>query len=188
MGNLVPGPDGGQRVYTFNGRDGIVVPITGDYTAAQVTHAADLSDTGTQTFSGPIVVGGSSTSGPAMAGGNGGHIDTNTGQIRLYSTEASVSLYIDAPAGVEFGGSFATSPPLTVVTPSIAASGTAVTNITDDDCMVYVQAASSTVTVAVMGTTVGIIPAGGLCGFYVANGSTIALTYTTAPTWTFQAV
>lgn len=45
----------GTVVNTFNGRSGTVVPTSGDYTAAQVTNAADKSSSSTQSFTGTIV-------------------------------------------------------------------------------------------------------------------------------------
>lgn len=44
----------GGGVTTFNTRSGAVVPASGDYTAAQVTNAADKSSASTQTFTGNV--------------------------------------------------------------------------------------------------------------------------------------
>lgn len=41
-------------VNSFNSRSGTVVPVSGDYTAAQVTNAADKSSSSTQAFTGAI--------------------------------------------------------------------------------------------------------------------------------------
>lgn len=43
-------------VSSFNGRADVVVPASGDYTAAQVTNALDLSKTGAQVMAGPLTV------------------------------------------------------------------------------------------------------------------------------------
>lgn len=48
-------------VISFNGRSGVVVPTSGDYTAAQVTNAADKSSATTQTFTAGLVTGNSLT-------------------------------------------------------------------------------------------------------------------------------
>jgi autotransporter family porin len=45
---------GGSGVTSFNGRTGVVVPTTGDYTAAQVTNAADKSSASTQVFTAAV--------------------------------------------------------------------------------------------------------------------------------------
>lgn len=52
-----------SAVSSFNSRTGAVLPASGDYTAAQVTNAADLSDASQQTFAGSVGAG---------AGVNGG--------------------------------------------------------------------------------------------------------------------
>jgi trimeric autotransporter adhesin len=68
-------------VSSFNTRTGAVVPASGDYTAAQVTNAADLSNAATQTFVGnAIQVGSSGAVGYAQlcsysAVGASGHVD-----------------------------------------------------------------------------------------------------------------
>jgi len=49
-------PSSTTFVGTFKGRSGVVVPASDDYTAAQVTNALDLSNTGTQTLSGGLIV------------------------------------------------------------------------------------------------------------------------------------
>lgn len=48
------GAEPSSGVTTFNGRNGAVVPTTGDYTAAQVTNAADKASGSTQTFSASV--------------------------------------------------------------------------------------------------------------------------------------
>ena len=79
--------------------------------------------------------------------------------------------------------SVATSPPA-VVTPAVPASGTAVTNTTGVDVMAYVAGGVFTGATEVGGVSTGLDNG----GFYVANGETITLTYSTAPTWTWLAV
>lgn len=66
-------------VDSFNGRIGTVLPVTGDYTAAQVTNAADKSSGTTQTFTGNLAA-------PNLSG-------TNTGDQNLtpYALLASPS-------------------------------------------------------------------------------------------------
>ena len=49
-------PDNPPGVDSFNGRVGEVMPANGDYTAAQVTDALNLADTGTQTIDGGLTV------------------------------------------------------------------------------------------------------------------------------------
>ena len=54
-------PDNPPGVDSFNGRVGEVMPVSGDYTAAQVTDALNLADTGTQTIDGSLTVTGDTT-------------------------------------------------------------------------------------------------------------------------------
>ena len=54
-------PDNPPGVDSFNGRVGEVMPANGDYTAAQVTDALNLADTGTQTIDGSLTVTGDTT-------------------------------------------------------------------------------------------------------------------------------
>ena len=54
-------PDNPPGVDSFNGRVGEVMPVSGDYTAAQVTDALNLADTGTQTIDGSLTVTGDIT-------------------------------------------------------------------------------------------------------------------------------
>ena len=75
-----------------------------------------------------------------------------------------------------------TTPPA-VATPGVPASGTAVTNTTGVDVMVYVTGGTVT-EIAVGATATGIV--GG--GVYLAAGQTITLTYSAAPSWTWLAV
>jgi hypothetical protein len=56
---LQPPSNGG--VTSWNTRTGAVVPKSGDYTAAEVTNALDLSNTGTQTMDGSLTVDGTTT-------------------------------------------------------------------------------------------------------------------------------
>jgi len=46
-----------NAVTSFNGRDGVVVPTTGDYLASQVTNAADKASASTQFFTSAVFVG-----------------------------------------------------------------------------------------------------------------------------------
>jgi len=64
-----------NNVVSFNGRSGTVLPVSGDYTAAQVTNTADKSSSSTQIFTGivatPILTagGGTGTSTSRFVGG-----------------------------------------------------------------------------------------------------------------------
>jgi hypothetical protein len=79
-------------------------------------------------------------------------------------------------------GGISTTPPA-VATPAVPASATALTNSTGVDVMVYI--AGGTVTAVEIGTVTTGLVAG---GFYLANGETITLTYTAAPTWQWLAI
>lgn len=88
-----------------------------------------------------------------------------------------------------FAAGFASQPPA-VTAPGTAGPGTAVTNTTGFDCMVYLSAASAVGSVqingvGVAGTTGGVNT---VTGFYVPANQTIAVTYNGALTWRWQAV
>jgi hypothetical protein len=75
-------PDNPPGVDSFNGRVGEVMPANGDYTAAQVTNALDLADTGTQTIDGSLTVDGTTTLGDAIISGYQSP-NTNFGAITI---------------------------------------------------------------------------------------------------------
>ena len=84
---------GGGGVTSFNTRTGAVTSQSGDYTAAQVTNAADKNATSTQVFNGPITTGFTSgggnltiINGNVIAGAGGG---TNSGDLTTIATDTS---------------------------------------------------------------------------------------------------
>lgn len=102
---------------TFNGRSGTIVPAAGDYTAAQVTNAADKSNTATQSFSGgvsaPFLGGlgltgatagmrmvGATVSGPPTSGAfnQGDVVVSQDGRLFVCSTGGSPGTW-DVPVG-----------------------------------------------------------------------------------------
>ena len=76
-----------------------------------------------------------------------------------------------------------TNPP-TVTTPAVPASGTAVTNDTNSDVMVYVTGGTLSGATEINGVSTG--QENG--SFYLPSGFTITLTYTAPPTWVWLAV
>lgn len=90
-----------SAVTTFNGRSGAVSPTSGDYTAAQVTNAADKSSGSAQVFAGSL----ESTHGVGSVGGDGTHsgwalIDTGTvGQFVSASTTSAQNVIAVTVAG-----------------------------------------------------------------------------------------
>ena len=80
------------------------------------------------------------------------------------------------------------SPP-SVTTPGTAGPGTAVTNSTGFDCMVYASAGAGISKVVVNGgTAAGTIAPGGQGSYYVINNQSINVTYAGALTWEWMAV
>jgi len=80
------------------------------------------------------------------------------------------------------------SPPV-VTTPGTAGPGTAVTNTTGFDCMVYASATTGiSKVVANGGTAVGTVYAGATGSYYVINNQSITVTYTGTLTWEWLAI
>lgn len=72
------------------GRTGAVIAVTGDYTAAQVTNAADLSAAATQTFNGSLAINANPGAGPWAA------------TAVTVSTAGLVSSYVTAASSVAY--------------------------------------------------------------------------------------
>jgi Pectate lyase superfamily protein len=102
-------------VASFNSRTGAVVPASGDYTAAQVTNAADKSSGSTQTFTGALAapdfapsgltgatsavrfVGGTTTGAPASGTfAKGDFVITEDGHIFVCTTAGTSGTWVDA--------------------------------------------------------------------------------------------
>jgi hypothetical protein len=97
------------------------------------------------------------------------------------------SLLVDANATAAFAGPVASAglstSPAAVTAPSVPATTVAATNSTGVDVVAYVSGGTVTA-IAVNGAAVGLTSG----TFYVHAGGTIALTYSAAPTWVWQAV
>jgi hypothetical protein len=85
-----------KDVQSFNARQGAVVPASGDYTAAMVTNAPDLSSAAAQVFSGNVQAP-AFWIGPSGTAGSVGMITGGTAIMELYSPgESSFYLYVGA--------------------------------------------------------------------------------------------
>ena len=148
-------------------------------------------------YAGSYQCGLGAVSAPALGGdGTNFYVSANTGSIYLRSipgTQNNASIVTttgfqvcDSAGAVTTilpsDGGISTTPPA-VATPAVPASATALTNSTGVDVMVYI--AGGTVTAVEIGTVTTGLVAG---GFYLANGETITLTYTAAPTWQWLAI
>lgn len=104
----------GGGVASFNSRTGAVSPASGDYSAAEVTHAADLSASGLQTFAGIIAADGFETQ----------NIDDNAGTltIGLNSGEATFPALATFNDGLTVAAGTSIFPTITV--DGVAISGT----------------------------------------------------------------
>jgi hypothetical protein len=87
--------------------------------------------------------------------------------------------------GSEVRNNLGTLPTGTITTPAVPASGTALVNPTNVDCMVYIAAAAGqTVTISINGGTGFPL---GLGTFFLPAGSSVKLTYgSPAPAWTWD--
>jgi len=95
-----------NNVVSFNGRSGTVLPVSGDYTAAQVTNTADKSSSSTQIFTGivatPILTagGGTGTSTSRFVGGvNNAAPASGTFSVGDYAIDQTGALWICTTAG-----------------------------------------------------------------------------------------
>jgi hypothetical protein len=109
----------GATVTSFNSRSGAVMPISGDYTAAEVTDAADISSSATQIFTGnitaPIVTAGGAlgtTTSRFVGGVNNAAPTIGTYSVGDYAIDQSGALWVCTSAGTP--GSWAKSNNITI--------------------------------------------------------------------------
>lgn len=88
---------------------------------------------------------------------------------------------MSAPLGADYTG-------VTVQTPAVAASGTAVTNNNGVACWVTLSGGTLTAATQIAGPGPGAVGDTNTRTYLVPGGSTITLTYSAAPTWVWQPV
>ena len=146
-------PSIGPDVNSVFGRTGVVTATTGDYTAAQVTNAPDLSSVSTQLFAGPLAAPSASVSGAVTATSVAGGAITGsstavTGALTGSSASVSGALASSSAAisGAITGTTIAASSAITGTSASVNHAVSAVNLIT-------APAASSSVAVT-LGTPI----------------------------------
>lgn len=102
--------NGATPIASFNTRTGAVVPASGDYTAAQVTNAPDLSSGSQQTFTGNV-----STPGLIISGGSSTYFTASGTAIETNGSHLATGNFTSNAVG--FGGG-ATSVSIGTVGPS----------------------------------------------------------------------
>jgi hypothetical protein len=100
-------------VSSFKGRTGAVVPASGDYTAAQVTNALDLSNAGTQTVAGTVAVSGAVSTPHIVGTGTAPTVVANAGAgtgatASIVGSDARGVITLNAVATAGAAGAWAT--------------------------------------------------------------------------------